>query len=184
MPALAEVVKSETPTFVQPVVPDVKEAKEKAMAMQRQQLRRLIEEVLKELELYSEAAVEQLMLTCAVESNLGTWLWQLETETAQGIFQMEPTTEKDIWKNFLKYKPELAARVKEVAGDGSDLFALKANLVYQIAMARVHYLRVKAPLPDANNVEAMAKYWKDHYNTKLGKGTVEKAVEHYEVYAV
>ena len=153
---------------------------EEGVAIDKEQFRALIKDVLEELDLYSKSAVEQLMLTSATESHLGTYIQQIRG-VAQGAFQMEPATEKDIWNNYLRYKPELAERVKDVCGTDKP-FALKADLVYQIAMARVHYLRVPTPLPPHDDVIALATYWKDHYNTRLGKGTVEKAVESYEVY--
>jgi len=36
-------------------------------------------------------------------------------------------------------------------------------------LARLHYLRVADPIPEA--VEDQARYWKQHYNTPLGRGT-------------
>lgn len=54
---------------------------------------------------------------------------------------------------------------------------LQFDLKYQIIMARIHYRRVKAALP--TDVAGQAQYWKDHYNTKLGKGTPEKYISAY-----
>jgi hypothetical protein len=48
-------------------------------------------------------------------------------------------------------------------------------------MCRLHYRRVAEPLPAAKDTEAMAAYWKAHYNTPLGKGTVEKALPRFIV---
>ena len=53
------------------------------------------------------------------------------------------------------------------------------NLYYAAAMARVHYLRRPEALPPAGDVEALGQYWKNFYNTFLGKGTVEEFVENY-----
>lgn len=153
---------------------------EEPLSINKEQFRALIKEVLEELDLYSKSAEELLMLTAATESHLGTYLTQVGGP-ARGVCQMEPATEKDIWNNYLKYKPDLAKRVSETAGTNTSL-ALKANLVYQIVMARIHYLRVKSPLPHHKDIEALASYWKSHYNTKLGKGTVKKAIESYEYY--
>jgi hypothetical protein len=46
-------------------------------------------------------------------------------------------------------------------------------------MARLHYKRVKASLPAANDLINQAKYWKVYYNTALGKGTPEKYIQDY-----
>ena len=146
------------------------------------QLRRLIRETLQPLGLYNLAAEELLMLTCAVESNLGHYIYQVRGP-ARGIFQMEPNTEKDIWSHFLKYKSEeLLEDISEY--DTIDEDDLSFNLAYQVIMARIHYLRVPKPLPPATDREALAQYWKDHYNTYLGRGTVEKALDKYSRYAM
>ena len=147
------------------------------------QLRELITEVLVELGAYRPSAVELLMMTAAVESKMGTYLYQIRGP-ARGIFQMEPATEKDIWDNYLKYNKRLAELVSGFMFSGKSNLNLTANIPYQIAMARVHYLRVPHGLPSADDVSALAKYWKDYYNTRLGKGTVEKAIEAYRRYAM
>jgi len=141
------------------------------------QLRSLITKVLKEANLYSESAVELLMLTAAVESKLGTYIKQLGGGPALGIFQMEPLTEQDIHGHFLAYREGLEDIVDSFSTMQPD--ELEWNLAYQILMARLHYLRVPEPLPDKDDVEGLAKYWKKYYNTNLGKGTVEKAVRAY-----
>jgi len=143
------------------------------------QLRDLITRILKDIQAHSDAAVELLMMTAAVESNLGSYLKQIKGP-ALGIFQMEPATERDIWKNYIAYNSGMsgyALKFKSMsASSGVDL---EWNLAYQIIMARYHYRRVPKALPDVKDVEGMAKYWKDYYNTHLGKGTVAKAVSAY-----
>jgi len=49
-------------------------------------------------------------------------------------------------------------------------------------MCRLHYRRVNAPLPKANDIQGMADYWKAHYNTVKGKGTPSEFVTHYNQY--
>jgi len=148
--------------------------------MNKDHLRELIARVLEELNLYSRDAVELLMLTAAAESNLGEYLKQIGRGPALGIFQMEPSTEKDIWYNYLRHRPALLLSVELLVGNSNVInLHLFGNLLYQIALARIHYLRVPAPLPSRLDAEAMAAYWKDYFNSRLGKGTVAKAVESY-----
>ncbi len=145
------------------------------------QLRGLIRSVLKSVDLYSEDAVELLMMTAATESKLGTYIKQVNGP-ALGIFQMEPRTEDDLWENYLRYKGGLDVTI--------DVYAtylkgeLEWNMGYAIVMARIHYLRVKEKLPDSGDKEAMARYYKKYWNTPKGKATVEKAIKDYERYAV
>lgn len=127
---------------------------------------------------WSPAAEELLLGTAIVESDL-RFRKQLGNGPARGLFQMEPATHNDIWDNFLKYRPELAQAIISLMKSPDKLLALEHdNQQYACAMARVHYLRARGLLPKAGDVEAMAKYWKDHYNTnhKNAKGTPEKYV--------
>ena len=148
--------------------------------MEPTQLRMLITEVLAEIGLYSADACELLMMTAAQESHLGHYLMQVGNGPARGIFQMEPDTADDIWNNFLTWKVDLTNRVVKLMGesDFNDL-QLTGNLLYQIAMARIHYYRVAEALPTRHNLMDMAKYWKKYYNTRLGKGKPEEAVYNY-----
>lgn len=130
------------------------------------------------LELRSEAAVELLLGTALQESNL-RYLKQLGGGPALGVFQMEPATHDDIWENFLQYREPLARRVMSLTASPYEPLELVGNLWYAAAMTRVHYLRVPEPLPQAGDVDGMAAYWKEHYNTHLGAGTEEEYVENW-----
>lgn len=123
--------------------------------------------------LNSPAAVALLMGTAAVESGCGRYLYQLEDGPARGIFQCEPATERDCWKNWLSPRPLWRQAFTKVCGvlEPSPL-ALTGNLLYQILLARLHYWRVAAPLPAADDIPAQAAYWKQFYNTPAGQGTV------------
>lgn len=150
--------------------------------LDHRQLRELIIDVLKDIEPeipYSDSAVELLMLTAAVESNLGTYIKQVNGP-AMGIFQMEPATENDIWKNYLVYKPSLKAKVLSLKANQSSVKnEMRWNTAYAIAMARLKYYRSPKVLPSSSK-EDLAKMWKEVYNTHLGKGTVEKAIKKYD----
>ena len=150
--------------------------------IEKKQLKKLVNEVLLKMELHSDEAVELILGTIAQESAGGTYIRQI-TGPALGICQMEPTTFKDIMNNYIKYKPELG-RVVMFASGVSALKSeiLEYNLAFSIAMCRVHYLRVSEALP--NDLEGYAKYWKQYYNTRLGKGTVEEFIANYNRYVI
>jgi len=148
------------------------------------QLRKYI--VIPELErlgLHSQAAEDLVMGTAAQESKLGEYLKQLGDGPARGIFQMEQATEKDIWLNYLKYKPKLREKVLVITSTPTPYYTeeILYNLRYAAAMCRIHYLRQKERLPDHNDVEALGEYWKTHYNTHLGRGTVEEFIRNYKL---
>lgn len=147
--------------------------------MDKNTLKSLITSVLKELNLQPGNAVNLLMGTAAQESHLGKYRKQLGGGPALGIFQMEPATFDDIVNNYLRYKPELAARIERVARISRFRAEdLENNDVLAICMARVHYLRVREAIP--SDLEGWARYWKCYYNTKLGKGTEEEFIANYK----
>lgn len=148
------------------------------MGIDKHQLRDLIKRVLESIDLSSPAAVELLMLTAAQESGLGTYLRQ-KGGPALGIFQMEPATFRDMWTNYLQHWGQSAEKVRRFDSPADDLLEMEANLPYQIAMARMMYRRVKEPLPAADDVFALASYYKRYWNTLLGAATIQQAVESY-----
>jgi len=133
--------------------------------------------------LWSQDAGELLLGTACQESGCGRYLRQLGGGPALGIFQMEPATYRDIWANYLRYQESLAAKVIEIAGHVSPAPDVMIwNLRFAAAMARVHYRRVPEKLPTAGNLSGQARYWKQYFNTPLGKGTVQEYVENWGRY--
>ena len=148
--------------------------------MNKKQLRELVVRVLQDIELCSDDAVELILGTIAQESHLGEYIKQIKGP-ALGICQMEPATFKDIVENFLRYKQDLARKIQYACGiDGFKAKHLEYNLAFSIAMCRIHYLRVREALP--SNLEGYARYWKQYYNTYLGKGTEEEFIINYKKY--
>jgi len=155
--------------------------------------------VLRYLSADSQAARALLLGTALKESGGLTYLHQLGNGPALGLFQMEPFTHDDIWKTFLRYKPALAQKIRELAAaqpagirvdsaNGDNLtFPAAGNLIgnmfYATAMSRMRYFRVSEALPAANDSRALCAYWKKHYNTSGGAGDIVEA-EHYFAKAV
>lgn len=146
-------------------------------------------------------ALHLLLGTAAQESHLGEYVKQINGP-AMGIYQMEPATYDDILNNYVKYKDVMAARLLALASP----FSIEANIyssptrgqaiwivnslrsrpgliisnnLLATAMARIHYLRVKAPIPPEDDIEGLANYWKKYYNTILGKGKPEEFVKNF-----
>lgn len=131
---------------------------------------------------WSLAAENLLMGTAAQESQLGFYLKQINGP-ALGIFQIEPATHKDVWANYINYRPELKNKLAQIVTIKSPEWLethLVTNLAYSAAIARIIYMRAPEKLPDANEIEGMARYWKKYYNTDLGKGTVEEFKNNYK----
>lgn len=135
------------------------------------------------LKLGGQAAENLVVGTALVESGL-SWLHQRGAGPALGLWQMEPATHDSLWDNYLGYRSKLSADVLQLATPASiteGATEMVGNLFYACAMARVYYRTKKAPLPAADDVDGMAAYWKLHYNTALGAGTVAHALPHFRV---
>jgi len=155
------------------------------MSLYQKQIREKIRAVLTYLDPeipMSETAVELLMLTCAQETHLGRYLYQM-VGPARGIFQVEPNTEKDMWKSLTQggnKRTDLRNKISELMfkTEGPGFTNMELNIAYQIVMARYYYYRIPAALPQNYPLD-LAEYWKKYYNTYLGAGTVEEAFKSY-----
>lgn len=113
----------------------------------------------------SPSAVNLLLGTAAHESKCGYHLVQVNGP-ALGVFQIEPATHSDVWDNWLAYRPEIAHRL---ARGGHD--RLIWDLRYATIIARLVYWRAPEPLPEPDDSQGLAAYWKKHYNTEQGRGS-------------
>ena len=139
----------------------------------------VIKPVLVSLDMYSQEAEDLVAGTIAQESRMGHYIHQVGGP-ALGICQMEPATHKDIWENFISYRKDLSERLNGICFDMSESDMIW-NLKYAVTMCRIHYYRKPGAIP--LDVEGQAEYWKRHYNTEQGKGTVEEYIDNYERYA-
>ena len=140
----------------------------------------IIKPALLDLIMYSKEAVELLLFTCAVESEGGTYLHQVNGP-ALGIYQMEPNTYADIWTNYINKKNDILMRLTHnfECGRMPSEDRLIYDLRYATAMARIHYERVYVPLPKADDIDGIWKYYKEYYNTANGKSHYEQSIEAY-----
>ena len=128
-----------------------------------------------------EAAVNLIYRTGLAESGYRVTRQQ-GGGPALGYWQMEPATYDDIWQNFLVYRMGLADLVKDflIGNEIDQLAQLEDNHEFACAMCRVHYMRVSARLPAPEDIEGQADYWKAHYNTPTGRGTVQHFIDAVE----
>ena len=136
-------------------------------------------------------AVDLLIGTAAHESTIGgeTHFYQV-SGPARGIFQIEPATALDVIRNYIAFRESLVDWFMDRwINLAVDDWKLAYDLRFQIVMARLIYWRSNFDWPEPPNVEHSApptryirelgEIWKEHYNTHLGKGTVEQFVEDY-----
>ena len=146
-----------------------------AMSLDATQLRQMvIKSALEKLGLWSVAAEELVLGTAIVESSL-IYIRQHGAGPALGLWQVEPATHDDLYANYLSYRQELGARLMELRAPALSLDEnLATNLMYGAAVCRLCYYRQPEALPEAGDLERQAAFWKQHYNTPLGAGTVSK----------
>jgi hypothetical protein len=116
-----------------------------------------------------------LLCTAAIESKCGYYIEQIKGP-AKGIWQMEPDTALDIWKNCdaLKDGENIGGRVSSLALRCNTRNNLALSPSYACAMARLKYSMDSAPLPKYDNFRAVYDYYKRIYNTPAGASTYEK----------
>ena len=142
----------------------------------------IVEPTLKEFHMHSKAAVNLLLGTAAVESRMGEYIHQINGP-ALGIYQMEPATHEDIYENYLKYHGDIERLLDKFNWSKTPYSSeLMYNLRYATVMCRLHYYRVNEILPEADNINGLAVYWKRYYNTENGKGTVSGFISTYNKY--
>ena len=149
----------------------------------------VVRPVLQTLSAYSPAmntpAAENLLVGTAIQESHLTYLAQLGGGPALGVMQIEPNTHDDAWTNFINARSNLSELVLQYATGGKQgAQQLPHNLAYSVAMARIVYWRQQQPMPtDAGDLNALAQYWKDHYNTAGGAGTAQEWVTNYQNHA-
>lgn len=140
----------------------------------------IIKPALYDLNLSGEDAEELLLFTCAVESEGGTYIKQVNGP-ALGIYQMEPATYNDIWQNFIKDKRSLLLML----GSNFNTFSqpdeqrLMYDLRFATAMCRIHYLRNSVNLPSKGDIVGMWDYYKHFYNSSLGSAKQSESIAKY-----
>ena len=146
------------------------------MSFNRDQFKDLIERTLEGMgpEFNSPAAVNLLLGTAAQESFFGRYLRQVRGP-ALGVFQMEPAT-------FEWLKEKYADRFPWIAKHFA--FHLEWDLRLAIVFARLRYWVVPQPLPDADDLDGLAAYWKANFNSILGAGNVEQFKRNYGGFVV
>lgn len=144
--------------------------------MQASDLRRLISDTLLQFDAgrhYSDTAIDLLIGTAAVESNLGRFVYQKPSGPVFGIYQMELNTANWLLDEWIFSRPKIDRSLVDMCGIIDERYRkikLAGDLVLQTILARCKYLSIPESLP-SNDVEELAKYWKKYYNTPLGKGT-------------
>jgi hypothetical protein len=118
--------------------------------------------------LWSPAAEELLMMTAAQESKLGYYLVQLGDGPGLSIYSIEPAT--FYW---------LRAKFPEVIGPTRLPVEMVTDLRLATVVARLRYFVDSEPLPAADDIEGLARYYKRVFNTEAGSATIAEVLKNY-----
>lgn len=144
----------------------------------------IIQPALKNMNMYSADDEELLILTMATETLGGYYLFQ-HGGPALGIFQMEPATHEDIWRNYIAERPILLRQMQTLFSPGKPRpipSTMVSDLNYATVMARLFYERVKENIPSKSDMEYQALFYKRYWNTSLGAADVKTVLQNYYRY--
>lgn len=129
-----------------------------------------IRPALEAIGLWSPVAENLVLGTAAHESGGFKWRRQLGGGPALSFYGIEPKTDMDEHRNFLKFRPVLAGKIDALLDPklGDELANLELNDRYGAALCRLKYYRSPARLPaDPNDVFEMGRLWASVYNTRF-----------------
>jgi hypothetical protein len=134
----------------------------------------------------SDSAINLLLGTCAQETAMGEYIVQkgLGLDGGIGIYQMEMPTYHYIYDKYITQNLTMQHRFRIFLGyDGRPHAArMASDLFLATAMARLYYYSIPERLPGHDDIRGLAKYWKKHWNTSLGKGRIEQFIANYQRY--
>ena len=127
----------------------------------------------------SQAAVQLLAMIAAHESGGFRYVQQMNNGPAKGLLQMEPIGLAEV-KRYMRLRPEKFTQLP--APEMLMLDSLVFDTEWAVACARVFFMAKPEPLPAMDDVEGLAKYAKQHWNSDSGKATWEDYAEAYRRY--
>jgi len=137
------------------------------------------------LNMYSDSALNLMLGTYAVESDFCSFPTQIngpalswlgiERETHDFITLKYLSTRYTIRNNLITFCNLPALPSFEY---------VLVNAHYSCMISRLKYYMNKEELPNPNDIEGLAHYWKKYYNSVNGKGTVDVFLEKYERYVL
>lgn len=144
----------------------------------------VIRDTLKSLGEWAPAHENLLLGTAAQESSMGL---SLKCGRQLGIYHISPKTHRAVWDKYLLHHPELASRVRGLAGQhsfiGDPHGELISNLKYATAIAWLIYRRAEQALPAEDDVPGLARYWHRHFRSKASASAAE-FITSYQRYIV
>lgn len=140
-------------------------------------------EAIERPQFYSESAINLIMGTGIAESRLSA-LRQIGGGPAGGLLQIEPPTFDDVYCRYLQQesKAELLRAIRFFMNEEEPYVQVIGCMKFAVLIARVRYWMVEEKLPNHDDVDGLAYYYKKYYNTYEGKGSEAKFKTGYQRY--
>ncbi len=126
------------------------------------------EQIIKALRWYqlpdTESAIRLLCMIAAHESGDFYYIHQLKGP-AIGLFQMEPRTYEDICIYIRQRQDDFPLLVYDMP---QPVEYMAFNHIYATGISRVYLIRKPDLFPDPDDIEGLARYAKQHWNTPSG----------------
>ena len=126
-----------------------------------------------------------LLGTLAAETNLGTFRDNTNYSAGNGISQFDRLPFEDIQSRVCHYHKDWVETIKEEFDiDISTVtwHSLHYSPLASIIFARLLYKLIPDEIP--SELKYIAKYWKKHYNTELGKGSEDEFIKKFHEYII
>jgi len=124
---------------------------------------------------------KQFMLAVAAqESHCGEYFRQING-VALGIWQIEPSTNDDLYQNYLCYHQEIDPILSQYYTPLMPCPHIQSPM-YNCSIARLCMYRYRDPMPELNDKEGMWQFYKKRYNSSQGKATQNQWNENWERY--
>jgi len=127
----------------------------------------IVRDTLRLIDDWAPAHENLLLGTAAQESSMGL---SLKRGRLLGIYHISPNTHRAVWDKYLLHHPDLASRIRGIAGQHSFILdphgELISNLKYATAIAWLIYRRADEALPADDDVPGLARYWHRHFRAK------------------
>lgn len=120
-------------------------------------------------------ATRALIEVAAAETLSGTFPDAGRTDWGVGLTQFDQIGFDDV---VARTRPKNKRRLLDMLGydlDKIKLADLATDPMLALIMVRLKYMLITEEIPDT--VEGRARYWKQHFNTEAGKGTVQGYID-------
>ena len=141
--------------------------------------RQFIRKTLQDAKLPCSVDAVELLLMIAAHESQGFRFVQQSVGPALSLYQLEPVAMVEV-QRYMGTRPEKFGHLYKLRAASFELLNFDQAMATQAA--RIYLMRLPDKLPDRTDVDGMARYAKEHWNTASGKATAAKYASDYQIY--